>query len=129
MKSVSRISAQFLQMCAVTYAEIFTLYRLLAEKSCGVVEKFQSVPRGFTFARKAHVAFLMYALCVVRGVSIDLRPFTHFNRVLIRVEDESGIDDFPWQWENVERPVNEMVPVPGDVQATQLVVTARLVLD
>lgn len=56
-------------------------------------------------------------------------PSTYVQGILICIEDESGIDDVSRQWENVEGPVNKMVPAPGDVQAAQFVIAARLVLD
>lgn len=73
----------------------------------------------------------MYAPRVARVVyrSINPRRFTHFIGVLIRVEEEPGIDGLPRQRENVERPMNDVIPVPGDVQAAQLVVAARLILN
>lgn len=47
----------------------------------------------------------------------------------MRVENESGIDDLTRQRENVQWSMNEVVPIPGDIQAAQLVIAARLVFD
>lgn len=54
---------------------------------------------------------------------------TYNNRVLASVEHELGVDDFSGQWEDIERSVDEMVPVSGDVEAADLIVAASLSLD
>lgn len=43
-------------------------------------------------------------------------------RVLLRVQDEPGVDHTPGQWEYVERSEDQMVPFFGDVQTAQLTV-------
>ena len=57
---------------------------------------------------------------------LDVRKWTYLVGVVPGVQDELGVDDIPGEWENVERPVDDMVPVPGDVQAAQLVVAPSL---
>lgn len=59
----------------------------------------------------------------------SLGVFTYIQGILICVEDESGVDDLARQREYIEGSMNEVVPAPGDIQAAQLIVAARLILD
>lgn len=52
-----------------------------------------------------------------------------FIGILFRVQDKLRVDNVARQREDIERPVNQMVPVPGDVQAADLAVAAGLVLN
>lgn len=53
----------------------------------------------------------------------------YLQRIFPRIQDKSGVDDLSGQREHVERPVNEMIPVSGDVQTSQFVVAPRFVFD
>lgn len=53
----------------------------------------------------------------------------YLQRIFPRIQDKSGVDDLSGQREHVERPVNEMIPVSGDIQTSQFVVASRFVFD
>jgi hypothetical protein len=50
-------------------------------------------------------------------------------RVLFRVENEARVDDIPRQRKDIEGPVNQMIPLARDVQASDFAVTSRLVFN
>lgn len=52
-----------------------------------------------------------------------------FAGVVFRVQNELGVDHVARQREDVERPMDEVVPLPGDVQAADFAITARLVFN
>lgn len=54
---------------------------------------------------------------------------TYNDWVLASVEHKLGVDDFSRQREHVEGSVDEVVPVPGDVETAELIVAASLSLD
>lgn len=51
------------------------------------------------------------------------------NGILPSVQNEFGVNDFPRQWEDIEGPVDEVVPVAGHIEAPELIVAPCLVLN
>jgi hypothetical protein len=50
-------------------------------------------------------------------------------RIGARVENEPGVDNISGQRKEIDGSQDQMVPTPGDIQASQRIVTPSLVLD
>lgn len=98
------------------------------------VEEFQSISPRFHFRVMPDAKYFRYMYTLAMRMCNNCRMerlsvHTYIQGILIRIEDEPGVDDLSGQRENVEGSMDQVVPAPGDVQAAQLFVASRLVLD
>lgn len=49
--------------------------------------------------------------------------------IVLRVQDELGADHIARQRKDIERSMNEVIPLPGDVQTANFTIAARLVFN